>query len=287
MTNLGKKLDGEALMRLGVELTGLHENIAFEDYLKYDAISSSGISHLRKSPAHYQVYINEPHIETPAKLLGKLIHSAILEPEMFKQFAFAPEKFDKRTKEGKEKFNEWMAENHENTIVSKDDYETIQGILESCYKHPTMSKLLKGGRNEISGFWRDPITGVRCKMRIDKLLDSDVILDVKSCEDASLHGFKASINKYLYHIQSAFYLEGLGNIKQKVLSDFVHLAVEKKAPYGIGVYTLDDVSLAAGSDEVRKHLEIYDQCKKTNVWPCYPEDVQNISISPWLLEVKE
>lgn len=271
----------------GVELTGLHENIPFEEYLKYDAISSTGIVKLRKSPAHYQVYINEPHVETPARLLGKLIHSAILEPESFKKFAFIPEKFDRRTKEGKESYNEFMAENHSNTIVSKEHYETILGILEACYKHPLASKLLKGGKNEISGFWRDPITDVKCKMRIDKLLDNDVIIDLKSCEDASLSGFRASINKYLYHIQSSFYLEGLGNIKQKLFSNFVHFAVEKSAPYGIGIYTLDDVSLAAGSDEIRKHLEIYDTCMKNNIWSCYPEEIQNMSISSHLLEVSE
>lgn len=272
---------------LDVPLKGLYQNIPFEQYLKYDAISSSGISHLRKSPAHYQVYIKEPHVETPAKLLGKLIHSAILEPELFKQFAFAPEKFDRRTAIGKAAYNEWMAENHTKIIVSVDDYETIQGVMESCYKHPIVSKLLKGGINEVSGFWRDPITDVQCKMRIDKLLESDTIIDIKSTDDASLNGFKGSIAKYMYHIQSSFYLEGLGTIKGKLLSDFVHIAVEKKKPFGIGIYTLDDVSLAAGSDEIRKHLDIYDNCTKLGIWPCYSENVQNISIPPYLLEVKE
>lgn len=262
-------------------------DLDFKDYLAYDAISSSGIVQLRRSPAHYQEYLKQTDEETPAKLLGKQIHAAILEPDKFKDYIVMPEKFDRRTKLGRDEYNSFMAENHEKTIVSFDNYQVIEGILSSCYKHPTVSKLLNGGKNEVSCFWQDHLTGVTCKARFDKLLDNDMIIDVKSCEDASIHGFKKSINKYLYHIQSSFYLEGLSVIRGKLLNDFIHIAVEKEPPYGIGIYTLDDVSLAAGSDEIRKHLEIYSECKKNNIWPCYPDNVQNISISSYLLEVKE
>lgn len=265
----------------------LVQGLDFKDYLAYDAISSSGIVQLRRSPAHYQEYLKQTDDETPAKLLGKQIHAAILELDKFKNFVVMPEKFDRRKKLGREEYDNFMAENHEKTIVSFDNFKVIEGVLEACYKHITLSKLLRGGKNEASCFWQDHLTGVNCKARFDKLLDNDVIIDIKTTEDASLNGFKKSISKYLYHIQSAFYLEALSVIRGKALNDFVHVAIEKTPPYGIGIYTLDDVSLAAGSDEIRKHLEIYSECKKNNNWPCYKPEVQNISIPTYLLEVRE
>lgn len=272
---------------LDVPLKGLYQNIPFEQYLKYDAISSSGLVKLAQSPLHYQAYLKQTHKETPAKRLGKLIHSAILEPESFKQFAFMPEKINRTTKEGKSKYDDFMAENHNNTIVTRDEYETIAGVLESCYRHPTVAPLLKVGINEVSGFWTDYLTGVNCKIRIDKLLPDNKILDIKTTENASKHAFMGSIAKYKYQIQTSWYLEGLGMVKDKLLDQFLHIVIEKEPPYGIQIFAMDAVSIAAGSDEIRKLMDVYSDCLKNNNWPGYPTGVQTISLPNYMLNVSE
>ncbi len=266
------------------ELHGLYPDIPFADYLKYPSISSSGLSKLKRSPAHYQCYLTEPQKDTPAKKMGKLIHAALLEPGTLKtKLAYLPEGLDRRTKEGKAQYLEFTEANAGKDIIDFEDYTNLENICEAAYKHTTLSALLKKGQNEISGFSIDPITGVRKKIRIDKLLDNDMILDIKSTEDASLHGFKGSIGKYNYHIQAAFYLEVLGEIRAKVLSEFIHVAIEKEKPYGIGIYSLSDMSLATGSTLIRSLLDIYDNCMKTNSWPCYPNEVQTIEIPNYLI----
>lgn len=257
--------------------TGIFSDISNDIYHALPIISHSGLTYFKRSPAHYQQYLRTPSKSTPAKELGTAIHRAILEPHLFKDFVLTP-KVDKRTKEGKIKWIEFLGTlKPEQTPLDQEKFVIIEGILESLYKHPVASALLKGGKREQTFIWKCPVTDVLTKCRPDLITDSNILVDVKSTQDASPKEFRRSIFKYNYLTQTAHYLNGVGYTFSKVLSEFVHLVVETEAPFGVALYTLDDASIASGADEVMRLLEIYSQCKKTDQWASYPTDIQNIS----------
>jgi hypothetical protein len=263
---------------------GIFSNIPNKDYHAGPEISSSGLCELNRSPAHYMYFKMNPRQETPALALGTATHMAIFEPQLFeKGYVLAPEGIDRRTKVGKAAFEDFEKANVGKQTLTKEEFQNIEGMREAIYKHPTASKLVVGGEAEQSVYWKDPVTGLMCRCRPDYLRTDNIIIDLKTTHNASLGEFRRSIGKYSYHIKSAHYLDGIGTVVGKVLSDFVHLAVESSAPYCIGIFTLDDASLARGSDEVRRLMDVYHECLMADKWPGYPEEIQNISIPNYLM----
>jgi hypothetical protein len=85
---------------------GYYPTLSNEEYHNSAGISKSGLSLLRKTPAHYATrYINgaqEP--ATKAMVIGSAFHCFTLEPFIYDElFAVAPN-VDRRTKAGKEKW---------------------------------------------------------------------------------------------------------------------------------------------------------------------------------------
>ena len=65
---------------------------------------------LMKSPAHYKHWKDNPQEDTQALLFGRAAHKYILETyDFYNEFAVAPN-CDRRTKEGKETLNKFVAE---------------------------------------------------------------------------------------------------------------------------------------------------------------------------------
>lgn len=262
------------------------KNISIDDYHARNELSFSGLSRFMQSPAHYRHYIETPQDPTPAQKFGQAAHFGILQPEEFyKNYAMMPDGIDRRTKDGKAKYEEFISANLDKSIISTEDYYRVQAMTEKVLSHPIAGPLLKNGVAERSFFWTDPVSGVECRCRPDFLRNDNVIVDLKTTEDASINSFQRSLSNYKYHIQSALYLEGITQALElkSPLTEFVHLVVEKNPPYGIGLYTLDDKSLAKASDEIREALDQYALCLKTGEWPGYVNEIQNISIPPWML----
>jgi hypothetical protein len=89
--------------------------------------------------------------------------------------------------------------------------------------------------------------GMLLKGRVDIVAidqhGATTIADVKTTEDASIEAFSKTIAQYGYAQQAAYYMDLLG------ASHFVFIAVEKTAPYAVGVYCLDAASIAVGREK--------------------------------------
>ena len=120
-----------------------------------------------------------------------------------------------------------------------------------------------------------------CKIRPDKLPGNGICVDIKTTDDASPEGFSKSCANYGYHIQAAFYLEGLTRITGEQHDTFVFIAVEKTPPYGIGVYYASHDFIAKGRELMGKALDIYSECLKTNLWPCYSAEAKELNLPRW------
>ena len=155
-------------------------------------------------------------------------------------------------------------------------------MAESVHKHPAAKELLKSGQPEMSFFWWDKLSEQMCKCRPDWFCeDCGIIVDLKTCQDASPEGFGKAIYNLGYHIQAAWYLKGVNQFSKA--TRFIFIAVEKESPHLVGVYELDFVSQVAGEDAAAELLARYVVCKNSDSWPGYGDEIQEISLPYYAL----
>ena len=113
----------------------------------------------------------------------------------------------------------------------------------------SLRDLLAKGDAEVSAYFRDPDTGAQYRIRPDWVApagDGVILLDVKTCPDASPTGFAKSIANYRYAVQAAFYSDGWTAATSQTVHAFVFAAVEKEYPFAAAAYILDDESIEQG-----------------------------------------
>lgn len=244
--------------------------------------SNNGLKKLLKSPAHFAASITGKDAkDTPALRFGRIVHLAILEPTLFLAHkVVAPEFKGTGSKAAKA---EWEKRLPPNSIILDDAEEEarITGMLNRLLAHRVAANLLKTGVAEVSGFWTDPETGVKCRIRPDYLRKGPMVLDYKTTEDASYEEFRRSAYFYGYPLQAAFYCEGVSQILGKRCDDFVFIAQEKAAPYELMVYPADEGFLDFGRRQMRKALRTFAECQRTGAWPGYPEQPVNLGLPPY------
>lgn len=245
-------------------------------------VSKSGLDLIAKSPRHYwERYLNPkraPQEQTRALFIGSAVHCAVLEfTEFENRYALSP-KFDRRTKTGKADAEKWEADNANKTALNADDYDMIMRIRESVFAHPGAAVLLEKGVAERVLQWDDPWTGAPCKMKADWLSGTGFITDLKTTEDASPAAFGRSAFNYRYHVQGAFYSDGYKENFKKPAEGFAFIAVEKTAPYAVGVYYLATEQYELGQRTYQNDLEVYERCRAFNDWPAYGDEVMALQL---------
>lgn len=251
---------------------GIHYGLAEDAYHADPAISNSGLSLIAKSPAHYRQ--RAERATTAAIERGRALHALVLEGrrEYVVQPTFTGTGATTRR-------NEWKAAHASKAILSESDAASVDGMARAVAEHAFASRLVTSpGRAEVSLFWTE--AGTRCKARVDKLLDSGLLVDLKSARDASPEAFARSVATYRYHCQDAWYRRGcraLG-IEPK---GFVFVAVESAAPHGVGCYVLDDASREVGERLISSALADYRAAVATDVWRTYTDQALTISIPAW------
>lgn len=245
-------------------------------------ISKSGLDKIAKSPAHYFAKYLDPNRvkEEPTKALidGKAVHAAVLEPEVFaRDYVLAP-KVDRRTKEGKQVWEDFQNINAGKEIISLDTYEMCQRICDAVRSHVSASYLFKSGKAEQTIFWDDNETGAPCKMRADWISSEGYIVDLKTTEDASAYSFGRSAHNYRYDVQAAFYSDGFYRATGNPAQAFIFIAVEKEPPYAIGVYFMDQQVYELGREKYKRDLQTYMDCRKSGIWPGYDPEAMPLKL---------
>jgi exodeoxyribonuclease VIII len=179
--------------------------------------------------------------------------------------------------------DEWHRNNGHRIVLTQEDWDALHGMREAIHNHPAAYALLYGmpGKAEQSVYWNDPTTGELCRCRPDFWRDDNVLVDLKTTEDASQEGFAKSIVNWRYHVQDAFYTDGIRLATRKLVKAFVFVAVEKKPPYAVGVYMLDQVGRDLGRLEYARNMVTWAECRRTNEWPGYSDKIEAISLPAW------
>lgn len=247
-------------------------------YLASPGINWSTLSEMRKSPLHYLHRLRNPMTDTKSTVKGRACHAALFEPLRFQtEFAIWTEK----VRNGKA----WDAFEAENEAAGKSillpgEYDEACYMAEAVQAHSLARELITGGVSEQSIYWTDPVTGLRCKARID-YLRPDRIIDLKSTRDGSSYGFTRNAYRYGYECQGAHYREGCNHNGAGMLPVTL-VVVENTAPYDVAVYHYDDDALYAGAEEVSDLLQKVKACQDADHWPGRYSEAQTLRLPTWV-----
>ena len=249
-------------------------------------ISKSGLDLIAEAPRHYWwKYLSgnyDPGKEAAHFRMGTAFHVACTEPNLFfDRYTVAPNT-NRRTIDGKEDWAKFLATSEGKTILkTKEDqsrdlsYDQIVNMQAAVKSHPVASKLLSSGIAEQIFTWVDEDTGAQCKCMIDWLTPDYWIVDLKSTKSAKPKKFDRSVSDYRYHVQHPFYVDGFTKATGITPKGFIFIACEKKAPYCVEIFRLDQDVIDQGREAYKNDLSTYMRCKAAGEWPSYSNNKIN------------
>ena len=257
-------------------------NMTEEQYRQYPAVNKSTLWEMRRSPAHYKWALEHPTEDTPALAFGRACHMALLQPTLFlDHYRLAPN-CDRRTKAGKDEYNGFIQGlRADQEPISAEDYATVMGMMESISKSRRANELLRNATTELPVFWTDDATGIECKCRLDAIIYETnrdgtpagiVVMDLKTCADASTNAFMREALKYGYDVQAAHYIRGVKHLEPGVPVRWCFLAVEKKEPYCTNLIWVGDDFIDRGTWQLIDFMGRLKECRETDTWPGYGEN---------------
>ncbi len=268
-------------MTVSVIETGFYPDVLFDEYCRLDAMNASTLVAGKKTMAHMRYRMLTPLEDTDALRLGRLTHLLVFEKEKFAdQYILAPE-CDRRTKAGKATWAEFevVALSSGREPVKSAHFDQAKQIADAVHDDPLARSIVTcRGHSEATLVWEDPDTGVLCKSRLDHLGDFNnysVVSDLKTTDNAEEWAFKNAIQKYSYHIRAAFYMDGLKAVSGTERRWF-WVVVEKTPPYCCAAYEPESELLDMGRSIYKDLLRRYKECKATDTWPGYSDDIEPI-----------
>lgn len=263
-------------------------NILNEAYhQQWNSISSSGLKAIVDSP--YAFYKNLQNAQSGIRKptsdsmkFGTLIHTALLEFDVFKKKVVLSPKFDKRTKQGKIDSEEFEASLDEDAIIlTQDKYDEAMGIVNAVREHKEARFLLSEGIAEVSGFYNDPETGIQCRIRPDFMTarsEFSMFIDLKTAQSSNYQQFQRQIVNYGYSLQLSMYREGIKEITGKYPEICAFIVIENKFPFEIAIFTASDELLDHGKKLYRYSLDRLKKCIDENNFPMRQQSAQEMVI---------
>ena len=263
-----------------------------EYHTRAPGVSSSRLKHILVSPAHYQIKLSRPMLETDALRIGRMLHTTVLEPHLLaSEFAIWTQ--------GRRQGQEWeifKLLNQDRTIITNDQRECVEGMSEAMYQiddFPFEGWLHGVGHipaavKERSIFWIDEETGLECRARPDAMTlgESPLAGDVKSTRSADPDQFVRDIFNMRYDLQAAHYVAGIKAVFG-VDAKFVFFAAEKEAPHVARSFLMSPDSLAHGERYRRYCLRMIKKCTDEGIWPKQPVGAKAILVEPPFMKDKD
>ena len=242
------------------------DGLSNKEYRAMEGVSRSQLNTiLQKTPMHFLHEQMNPKEDTPALAFGRAAHKAILEPETFSDEFVQGIVVDRRTKEGRQKWEDFVASVGNKEVVAPADMEIIRDMKKVIDKDP-LAKAFLTGEHEQSFFWTDAATGEKCKVRPDCIAEVDgkkYLVDYKTTDSCADGAFERTVKKHGYKFQAGMYREGYF---QNTFEDvgFVFVAQEKTAPYAVRVYVCSEAFIDEGYNQFREAIGILHECNMKN-----------------------
>lgn len=236
------------------------------DYHAAPGLSKSALDLIEESPKFYQYRLKNPEDLKEALIFGSGYHSVIMEDEPLDSLIYVTKTQPK----------EPTLDELGRAPLSEKNVAKIKAMQAAFMRDRLAPKLLQNALIEVSFFWTDKDTGILCKCKPDIwLLEKLLLIDLKTCADTGKGPFKRAVKDCRYHVQGAFFIDGIAQSLRQAGIDvqgheptqFALAAQEKSEPFDIGFHQLGPRSLVTGEIQYRRNLETYAECVRTGNWP--------------------
>lgn len=263
--------------------SGIYYGLAAAEYHAVEALSSSGVKKLLKSPSHYRFERDHPSEPTAAMTLGTAIHSIVLEQQESAQRIAVLPPLNRRTKDGRAELDAFITANKGKLLLSQEEFDRAIRCAAAVMEHPAAAQLLDGGERELSLFWTDGRYSVPCKARFD-CRNRGLIVDLKTCQSAAPDDFSRSIATFGYDVQAAHYFSGAEHVLNETPEGFVFIAAETEEPFAVACYVLGRQSIHVGMNKCDEALKRYQIALQTGEWPGYAAEITEINMPRYALK---
>lgn len=240
--------------------------------MKRDYISLSALKQFARSPNHYIQYIHSKREPSTAMTLGSAIHCALLEPkELEKRYAFLPS-INRRTKAGKEAYEQFQQMHEGKEILPQAEYERLLLVRDAVSRNPDASHLLQTAlafeqsRTEII-YGNTPWKGIA------DIVGPDWVADLKTAKDASPDAFQRTAHQLMYHEQAVAYR------RLFKVDKFYWIVAETEAPWNVSVYVQSEDAYKKAEYRITRLLTRFEE------WDGQPEGytrgIQVLNLPHW------
>lgn len=267
---------------------GCYKEMTNEDYHSIKShFSRSALMDFSKSPfTYWSKHINPDRPKKDASrsmIIGSAFHTLILEPHLFNdQYAIRPPKVLLKDV-GREQYEIYKSiceglEKDGKTVLEENEFSILSPMQRAFNANKNAVELTHNARIENSFFWKDEETGMLLKARPD-ILHENMIVDLKTCSDASPRAYQSEMVKYGYHVQGAMIRDAVEAIEGRRINNVINICVETKYPYSMGIYLLDEAAIDAGQAKYKQLLIDIKSAIEDNNYPDY--GVQTIGLPSW------
>ena len=252
------------------------------DYYEIDALSSSSLSVLKRSPQEFHerfVTGKQKGEETDAMRLGSAVHMLALEPEKFDgEYVVLEGPINAKTGNpyGRDTkaFTEWLeaaSVDETRKILIREDFETSLKIARAFHGHEIIEGLMSVEGKEFEKtllltYQYDDGSSERVKCKPDCIIPAEsIIIDLKTSSDPRPDEFMWSALRYGYYRQAAIYLDACEVYYGKEFR-FLFGVVNSKSPNECGVFELTPSDIQRGRDEYHELIEEYSRRLAGNNW---------------------
>jgi hypothetical protein len=219
-------------------LDNMYDDDFYYGYLGKQALSSSSLKMVLKSPKTYKYVTKYGQAETQPLRDGKLFHTLILEPNKIDDFTF----IDCKTKAAKE--YKLAVEEHQN-VYTTNELRDAERLADAILKNNEATSYFMNAQFEIPEVAM--IDGIPFRAKAD-ILRGNQIIDLKTT--TGLNEFRYSADKYSYDLQAYMYKEMFG------VDEFIFVCIDKGS-LDIGIFECSDDFYQKGKDKLEQGIANY------------------------------
>lgn len=255
-----------------------------DEYAAIDAVNWSTLKAMRESAMHYRHALEIPRTDNLALMQGRALHTLTFEPHLFSECFAIWEDGDRRG-------NAWQAfkiEHAGKTILKASEIDEVAMMADAVRRHPLVQPYFDGAEFETPQIWVDPTSDLRCKARTDWLVPKRrLLIDLKSTRSINGRILGREAARFGYHLQMAHYRNGVRHACDWMPQQVLIVAVEKTAPYDVGVFEVDSQTLDIAEVEVTDLLVQLAGHRASDTWPGRYSEIQALQLPAWVYDDDE
>lgn len=240
--------------------------------------SSDAVLLTESTPAHLKASWAEDAEDDSGKAadIGTVIHTLLLEPHRERAAIVVIDAPDWRKKDAQDARNTAAAAGQ--IALLKKDFERAQAAVQAVQRHPLAAELLKEGKAEQSWFAKDKATGLYRKARPDFFNNQRILVDIKSVTSAHPEFLQRRVFDGGWFQQAPWHCHVAEEVQGEPVRGYCWLIVEQKQPHSVVIRKPSDTVLMHGDRLNKLAFETFARCAKTDQWPSWGFDVEDLSL---------